>query len=227
MALGLPQTGGGEDRTPIVKYDARAGRLFRVDRTQADGSWESNTVEITPVFQAVFDLEHIELGWLYFPTNGAPEISVAPFGQPMPTKPSDKHRPGFRIHMKLGRTCGGDIREMAANARVSIDGMDNLHDAFLKEAGAHKGELPVVRLGSTMAVASSGKGADGKAVSSTNYKPVWEIVAWVPRPADLVMGGAPANDAAQAAVAQARTTQQQLPEPEPEPVKPASISDDF
>ena len=225
MALGLPQTGGGEDRTPIIKYDARAGRVFRIDRTQADGSWESNTVEITPVFQAVMDLENIELGWLYFPTNDAPDIRVVRYGQAIPAKPDGgKHRPGFRVHMKLGKQAGGDIREMAANAQVSVKGMDDLHDAYLKEAKANPGKLPVVRLGATIAVSSSGKGADGKAVSSTNYQPKWSISGWVDRPVDLTPDGHPAADAASNG---AGATQQHLPEPEPEPVQPASLEDDF
>jgi hypothetical protein len=190
MALNLPQRGSGEDRTPIVKYDARAGRLFRVDRTQSDGSWESNTVEITPVFQAVMDLENIELGWLYFPTNGAPEIDVAVYGKPLPAKPSDKARPGFRVHMKLGKQAGGDIREMAANAAVSIQGMDDLHDAYLKDAKSNPGKLPVVRLDRTTPIVSTGKGADGKPVSSQNYQPVWAIVGWADRPPDLLPPGA-------------------------------------
>jgi hypothetical protein len=221
MALNLPSRGTGEDRTPIVKYDARAGRLFRVDRQQSDGSWESNTVEITPVFQAVMDLENIELGWLYFPTNGAPEIDVAPYGKPMPNKPSDKHRPGFRVHMKLGKQAGGDIREMAANAQVSIAGMDDLHDAYLKDAKAHPGELPVVRLEKTMPIVTTGKGQDGKPVSSQNYQPVWSIVGWAPRPPELVPPGTkvPPADAGHAAQAEAAATQK--------PVEVASIADDF
>ena len=38
MALGLQSGGGGGDfdRTPIIKYDARAGRIFRID---AKGEW--------------------------------------------------------------------------------------------------------------------------------------------------------------------------------------------
>jgi hypothetical protein len=219
MALNLPSRGSGEDRTPIVKYDARAGRLFRVDRQQSDGSWETNTVEITPVFQAVMDLENIELGWLYFPTNGAPEIDVAPYGKPIPNKPSDKHRPGFRIHMKLGKQAGGDIREMAANAAVSIAGMDDLHDAYLKDCKAHPGELPVVRLDKTTPIVTTGKGADGKPVSSQNYQPVWVIVGWAKRPDDLLPPGVKPAEGAPAAQAANDTAAR--------PVEVASIADDF
>src|SRR5678810_1199724 len=113
MALGLPQSGGG-DRVPIIKYDARAGRLFRVDRTQnAGGQFDSETVEITAAFQAVFDLENIELGWLSFPQNQAPDIVVAPYGQALPPRPSTNHRTGFRIHILLGKACGGDVRAVS------------------------------------------------------------------------------------------------------------------
>lgn len=224
MALNLPQRSSGEDRTPIVKYDARAGRLFRVDRTQSDGSWESNTVEITPVFQAVMDLENIELGWLYFPTNGAPEIDVLPYpktngGKALPPKPSDKHRPGFRIHMKLGKQAGGDIREMAANAQVSIQGMDDLHDSYLKDASANPGKLPVVQLDKTNPVVTTGKGADGKPVSSQNYQPVWKIVGWAARPADLLPPGVAKAEPKAANDGEGKAPEQVL--------APASIEDDF
>lgn len=227
MALNLPQRGSGEDRTPIVKYDARAGRLFRVDRTQADGSWDTNTVEITPVFQAVMDLENIELGWLYFPTNGAPEIEVKPYGETnggksLPAKPSDKHRPGFRVHMKLGKQAGGDIREMAANAQVSIQGMDELHDAYLKDAKANAGKLPVVQLERTAPVASTGKGQDGKPVTSTNYQPVWKIVGWKERPPDLLAPGQRPPDQGSGTTAAAGSSTEAH-----KPVTPASVEDDF
>lgn len=218
MALGLPSHEGGADRTPVLKYDARAGRVFRVDRTQSDGSWESNQVELpAAVFQAIFDLENIEIGWLHFPTGGAPDIRVAKYGTPMPERPSPQHRTGFRVHMLLGKTSGGDVREMAANAQVSIKGMDALHDAYLSGVKANPGKLPVVKLGSTTAVSSSGKGTDGKAVSSTNYMPVWEIVKWTDRPAELPAGGPAAMKAAQ----------QAAPAAEPEPLQQASVEDEF
>ena len=140
MALGLPASGGG-DRVPILKYDARAGRLFRVDRSQnAAGQYDSETVEITPNFQAVFDMANIELGWLSFPQNAAPDIVVAPYGQPLPSRPSLNHRTGFRVHLLLGKSCGGDVREMASNAQASIAGMDVLHDAYLNGGQGQSGK---------------------------------------------------------------------------------------
>ena len=72
------------------------------------------------------------------------------------------------------------MREMASNAAASIGGMDILHDAYLAGVKANPGKLPVVKLGHTRPIVSN-----GKAASSTNYEPGWEIVAWVDRPADL------------------------------------------
>jgi len=195
MGLGLPSFGGGGDRTPILKYDARAGRLFRVDRTQdAGGNWISNPVEVTQGFQAIFDLENIETGWLSFPQSGAPDIRTVKIGTPIPDRPSDQHKPGFRVRLKLGKTIGGDLRELATNAGVSIKGMDALYDAYLKDAGANSGKLPVVALEKTIAV-TSGQGQK----TSTNYQPIWKIVAWVDRPPELSGAATAAAAPAQAA----------------------------
>jgi hypothetical protein len=82
----------------------------------------------------------------------------------------------------------------------------------------------VVKLARTEAVVSPGKDASGKSVSSTNYRPVWEITKFVPRPPELV-AGQPANDAHAQGSLELRTTQQA--QPEPEPVAVASVEDDF
>lgn len=224
MALGLPAAGGG-NRVPILKYDARAGRLFRVDRSQnAAGQYDSEAVEITPVFQAVFDMANIELGWLSFPQNAAPSIVVAPYGQPLPARPDVNHKSGFRVNLLLGKTCGGDVREMASNAQASIAGMDALHDAYLEGVKANPGKLPVVKLAGSKAIISK-----GKAASSTNFEPRWEIVAWVDRPEKLSPEAIAAlrtgeEKAPGAGASNGSGTQQQLPERQPEM---ASVADDF
>jgi len=217
MGLGLPMNNGGADRPSIIKYDGRAGRIHRIDRSNASGEWVTNEVEITKDFQAVMDLENIETGWLSFPAGGAPDIQTVKIGGTMPDRPSDKHKSGFRLLMKLGKSCGGDVREMASNAQVSIKGMDALYDAYLKDAGANAGKLPVVTLDDTLQVKSSGKDKDGKPQSSTNYQPVWKIVSWIDRPAEL--GGAASAAPAEPAKADP---------PKQEPAKElASVGEEF
>ena len=208
MGLGLPQTGGDFNRTPIIKYDARAGRIFRMDRSQdAAGGWQTNQVEITNGFQAIFDLANIETGWLNFPAGGAPDIRTVKIGNPLPERPSQAHRTGFRVLMKLGKSAGGDLREMAANAQVSIAGMDALYDAFIAEVQNNPGKLPIVTLESTTAITKTGKDANGRPQTSTNYQPVWKITGWAPRPEELPADGqaAPQQQAQQTAPAQTQT----------------------
>ena len=77
-----PSQGG--DFTPIIKYDARAGRIFRVDRVQTTNGFESEQVDITQIFKAVVDFENIQCGWIDFPANSAPSFVLNPMGTPLP-----------------------------------------------------------------------------------------------------------------------------------------------
>src|SRR5215203_5554858 len=93
--------------TPILKYDSRAGRLFRRDRIDVGGTWTNDEVDITSTFRAVVDLENVEVGWISF-SSGVPDFKLVPNGQPIPPRPdgvTDKGRPayqnGIRIMLKL------------------------------------------------------------------------------------------------------------------------------
>ena len=177
MALGLDYSVGGGDIIPIVKYDAKAGRVFRIDRV--DGT--NTPVDITRSFKAVVDMENVEVGFINFPIGAAPEFALVPLGTQLPARPSDKHKQGVRLMLKLSKECGGDVREMATCAKAAMRGVDELHDAYVGGAKANPGKLPVVTLKDTLPI-NSGQGAQ----KSTNYQPVFEIVGWVARPADLI-----------------------------------------
>lgn len=182
MALGLTMgTADGGSFTPILKYDARAGRMFRVDRDQDDyGQWETNNVEVTDGFQAIFDLEQIQVGWAHFANGVAPSFVMVPLGSPMPAKPSDDHRQSFKVLVKLGKSSGGDLREFSSSAKAVITAMDALHTAFEKGRVQNAGKLPVVSMTGSTPITTGGKGQ-----SSTNYAPSFEIVKWVARPQEL------------------------------------------
>lgn len=178
MAIGINyETANNGDFLPIVKYDARAGRLSRVDRINN----ESVPVDITNTFRAVFDLENLETGWIDF-ESGAPQFALTRLGSgPKPEKPNDNYREGVRCLIKLGKDVGGDIREFCSTAKAFMRGFDKLHDEYKSLAAANPGKLPVVSLETTMPH-STGEGAR----KSTNYVPVFKIVNWVNRPEDLV-----------------------------------------
>ena len=207
MALGLNTSTSGADFTPHMRYDARAGRLFRADRAQAgDGRWETTMVDITvPPPQFLMDLAQIEVGWLSY-TGGAPDLRMVAFGTPLPPQPSKDHRQGFRVRVYAPKLLGG-LREFASSAKVVIAAMDALHSAYEIAPEHAQGLVPVVSLSGTAPVSS--KTPQG---TTTNYAPVFRIEKWVTRPADLPIGALPT---AAAPVAFA---------PVPSPVAPAAAA---
>lgn len=196
MALGLNTSTSGADFTPHIRYDARAGRMFRADRSQgADGRWETTLVDITsPPPQFLMDLAQIEIGWLSY-TGGTPDLRLVPFGAALPPQPSKEHRQGFRVRVFAPKLLGG-LREFASSAKVVIAAMDALHSAYEAAPERGQGLVPVVTFAGTSPVVS--KGPQG---SSTNYAPVFRIEKWVARPADLPIGALPGAEGPTAAPA--------------------------
>lgn len=195
MGFGLSYGGGGGNFLPVVKYDARAGRMFRVDK--GDGGSES--IDITKAFKAVFDFENVEVGWIRFGAGTAPDFQLVPIGTQLPSKPSEDHRQGVRLVVRLSKECGGDTREIAGTSAAFLGGMEKLYDEYEAAKASNPGKLPAVVLADTRAV-ESGSGSK----KSTNYAPVFQIVGWVSRPQDLVASprGSSAPAAAPAAPVQ-------------------------
>lgn len=212
MALGL-NTNTNAEIFPHIRYDARAGRLFRNDREQQpDGKWESKNTDITsPAPLMLMDLAQIEVGWIAF-TGGAPDFHMVRFGEPLPQQPSKEHRQGFRIRVYAPKLLGG-LREFSATARVVIAAMDALHNQF--EAAPESGQrlLPLVMLAGTTPVVS--KAPQGQ---TTNYAPIFQINKWLPRPDDMPLGAvpriaAPASAAPQATAPVAAAPARHVPAP--------------
>jgi hypothetical protein len=226
-----PKTGGG-DFLPIIKYDARAGRITRVDSVQTATGWERTPVDITNTFKALIDLEGIEVGWIDF-SGAVPNFVMVPFpGHVYPPQPSEGHKQGFRCQLKLAKDCAGGappIREFAGNAERAKAGFEALYAQYVAERDAHPGMLPAIILEGTLAVAS-GTGQR----TSTNYQPIFKIVGWAPRgdmvprrrssdPAQAKAGNG-ANGAAPATGAQYAAPPQQPPQQQP---RAAVSADDF
>jgi hypothetical protein len=191
MALGFNfESADSGEIIPIIKFDAKAGRMFRRDRVNG----ENDQVDITRSFKAIFDFENIEIGTINFNTGTAPDFAVARIGEAAPTPPTPDHRPGARILVKLSKENGGDIRELASTAKAFLRGLNAVHDEYVAGEKSNKGKLPVVELTDTTPI-TSGEGAR----KSTNYAPVFTITAWVDRPADLVYSPKSRSAAAPAA----------------------------
>jgi hypothetical protein len=184
MALGLSvgNGGGGEDRMPYVKYDARSGRMFRVDRNNVGGAWQTDQVDITGNAQFVVDLANVQVGWISFGDQG-PVKMLVPLGTALPPRPEGldsngkpAFKQGFSLRLALAKECGGGVREFGSNAACVIEAMNELHDAYGSAAEAKAGKLPIVKMGNATPVKSG---------QSTNYKPMFAIVGWADRPATL------------------------------------------
>lgn len=175
MSLGINTQASG-DFKPYVKYDARAGRLFRAPNKEAN---EQNAVDITNGFTALMDLKHINVGWLDFPTGAAPDYVVQDVTLGLPAKPNGgKHKQGFVMSIMLP----GDpnVYEMASSSKATVESFNLLHDEFSKAPEAAQGKLPAVQMVNTLIVETQSKNG-----TTRNYQPVWKIVGWHDRPAAL------------------------------------------
>jgi hypothetical protein len=154
-----PAAGG--DFTPIVKYDARSGRFFRMDRVDNGNGYVSESVDITSNFKAIVDFENIETGWIDFPAGAAPNFVLVPIGSPLPNKPGERHKNGIRFMLKLSKECGGSkpIREIAGTSKVCLSGIEAVYKEYEAQKAANPVKLPVIVLEKTTPIKS---GVGGK-----------------------------------------------------------------
>ena len=180
MAFGMnTQTG---NFLPICKYDARAGRFFRVDKDNG----ETTQTDITdPNMKFAIDFGSINVGWVQFTPQGPVKVMVSYDGTPIPPQPQDKgadgkllYRPGFYAII-AGQALGG-IREWCSNAAILLNALDELFNYYADQPEAAAGKIPLISIISTVPV-TSGSGTQ----KSTNYKPVFKITGWVDRLPDM------------------------------------------
>jgi hypothetical protein len=224
MGLGLTTGGAGGDIKPYVNYDAKAGRMFRVDRNQqSDGTYATDKVEITNVVQFIADLANIRVGWVNYTSQGPIRRFVTLGKEAMPPRPDDKNaegkpafKQGFEIDLMLNKDAGGGPpRVFGSAAGCVIEAMDALHDAFTAAAESKAGKLPIVKISGVTPVKSG---------QSTNYKPTFAIVNWVDRPAQLA--GASATPPTSPSTAPSTgSTQVSAPAPAPQQAAMADAND--
>jgi len=193
MALGLVSetSGGGGDIVPIIKFDAKAGDLIRVDREQnAAGEWQANNQEMQLPVQIVMDMENVQVGWASF-ASGRPDFAMVNIGEPMPQKPSADHKQAFKV--RLGNKELG-LREFSSQSKLVISRFDVLHNAYEAGKSDNPGKVPVVTIEKTETVTVNTPQGENR------FKvPVWSITGWVDRP-DILDGAAPPVAAPSAAV---------------------------
>jgi hypothetical protein len=197
MGLGLP-TGGGGTIQPYINYDAKAGRMFRVDRSQdGGGTWLTEKVEITNTVQMVMDIPNTSVGYINYTAQG-PVRKFVKLGEQLPDQPQDKNaegklafKPGFEIQLLLDKASGGGApRVFGSTAGCVLKAVDALVSAYQAAPESKAGKLPVVKIAEVKAITSG---------QSTAYHPTFAIVNWIDRPVALsgeTVAAAPAPIAA-------------------------------
>ncbi len=182
MAFGM-QAPIANDFADIFKYDARAGRGFRIDYNP--DTREKTPVDITsPPPSFAIDFGSLEVGYGHFSPTG-PDLRVVPEGQSLPPQPTDKDdkgrtmfRPVFRVKL-YGKILHG-LREWASSANVVMESVDDLYNKFRVAPEAQSGKIPIVQLTKTIPM-TIGKGQR----ATTVYAPCFAIVGWTDRVAAM------------------------------------------
>ena len=182
MPFGL-HTPPTADFADIVKFDANAGRMFRIDYDS--DTREKRPVDITmPAPKFAVDFGSLEVGYGRF-TDKGPEYHIVPEGQPIPQQPMEKDekgrllfRPVFRVKI-YGKVLGG-MREWASAANCVLEPIEDLYNKFRAAPEAQQGKIPIVELTRTMPV-SMGRGQRQR----TLYAPCFQIVGWTDRVAEM------------------------------------------
>ena len=186
MALGFTETSssGGGDFLPIMKFSAKDGSFVRQDRHQtSEGTWEKSETEMELPFKVLMDMDQIEVGFIAFTTTG-PDFRFVKVGEPMPVKPSDEHKEGFRIRM-YNKEIG--LREMSSSSKIVRNQMNDLHDAYLAGKADNAGKMPIIEITGSDRIQIETK-AQG---TQTFRSPKWSIAGWVDRPAGMDAQAAP------------------------------------
>jgi hypothetical protein len=215
MPLGLSAYHASGEFSPRIEYNAKSGRMTRVDRT-ADGT-ENIRVDVTMVQPAfAFDLGSIQIGWANFQSGAAPTFAMVPYGQPMPERPNREHKAGFRARVWEGRD--PTAREFSATAGVTVNAIEALWDQLIAAPEAAGGRVPVIRFVNAIPVVA-GKG--------TNYAPDFRLVQWIERdervfgPRTVAAPGQPAIAPAPAVANSNQPAPSAWPVAAPAPVAPS------
>lgn len=222
MGLGLSYASGetaSVNFLPRMDFNAKSGRMKFRQRVEVNGMWETQEKDVSfEQFVFIADLANTQVGWLFFKKGMAPVRAVVPHGQPIPPRPTgdfgvdEKGRPNQPKKGFVLRILDGDrmVREFASNAASVLGSMDELHDKFEAAPEHQQGMLPVVQFTGTSEI---------KSQHGTNYAPNFQIVKWVPRPAELP-AGAPAATVPQSVAPAAPAPAATLPPPTPQASKP-------
>jgi hypothetical protein len=161
------QIGGSGTGKPFVKFNAKADKWFVRGTAGEDAE--------IPRPSCVMDFDNIATGWLQFREGQAPERVMDPsHDQPAPM-PGEGFKRGFVVMTFSPKFFGGAAEFASTSIHIS-NAIKDVYAQYEAERADRRGELPVVSCTGSEAI---------KDRHGINYRPVFKIVQWVERPADL------------------------------------------
>lgn len=162
----MPLNIGGGGGNPFIRFKASINSW---EKSNAD----SGTSEFTWDSPAIFDVEHVQLGWLLL-AEGQRDWQAWPNNAQTP-QPEGEYKRGFSCQVFSKALFGAEpVREFCTSASGCVEFIKELYNSC--EANFGKGQVPVVKITGSRAT-KIGKG--------TTRIPTFEVVKWVDRPEDL------------------------------------------
>lgn len=161
----MPLVFGDEQTTAYLKFNAKEC-TWSINKS--DGEIE----QIDPP-RMLMDLHNIELGWFCFREAQAPDIVLDKGGVEAPEPDGGNHKRGFRMNVYSTPL---NKREFSSNSWMLKQALKSLYKSFEADQAQNQGKVPLVEVADHIAV--TGK-------YGVNFQPVFRIVSWHDRPAEL------------------------------------------
>ncbi len=160
--------GGSGTVKPYAKYNAKADKWF------VRGPDGEDAEIARPNF--VIDFDNIATGWLCFREGQAPERVMDQSLERAAPCPGEGFKRGFVV-MAFSPKFFGGVAEFASASIHLSNAIKEVYAQYQAECTGHPGQLPVLSCTGSQAM---------KDRYGTNYRPTFDIISWVDRPADLV-----------------------------------------
>ena len=162
--------GSGKDFLPTIRINGKDGG---VERSTWDGS--ERGLEVIEDFVALFDFATLKVGWIEF-TDRGPDKRLVAIGDPLPDRPSEKHKQGVELVVYLPGGLG--CHELCSTAIGVVAALETVYvnTVAAPEWDNGNGQVPVVRLAEFQ---------KEKTKHGSRAVPVFEIIGWNDRPQEL------------------------------------------
>src|SRR5690554_5250705 len=167
MGFGL-NIGKGGDFLPSIRINGKDGGI---ERSTWDGT--NRGLEVIDDLVALFDFATLKVGWVEF-TDRGPDKRLVAIGDPLPDRPSEKHKQGVQLVVLLPGGLG--CHEICTTAIGVVAALETVYEGTIAAPEWAQEKVPVVRLTEFIRE---------KTKHGNRAVPVFEILDWKDRPKEL------------------------------------------